>query len=150
MKFLLLVLLFVSSVASACDSYMIGFRGQGGVFNQKAFLQYALKRSDCVKVFNFTDINQAIVFINKLDVPYSLYGFSAGASSIRRVLAKVNKKPKYIITVGALYSTNVDFTATGIPFDNFFDDSGRGNKGPGTHIRISHGQIQQYVADLYN
>jgi hypothetical protein len=150
MKFLLLVLLLLSTSAEACKSYTIGFRGRGGQFDQRAFEQYARRQTDCVKVFNHTEIDAAAKFINKINRPYELYGFSAGASSIKPVLKKAKRQPRYIITVGALYVTDVDFTRTEINFDNFFDDSGKGTRSPGIHVKgVSHSTIQQYVADFF-
>lgn len=150
MKFLLLLLVLFSTSAEACKSYTVGFRGLGGQFDQQAFEQYARRNTDCVKVFDHTEIDRAAKFINKIKRPYELYGFSAGASSIKPVLKKVKRQPRYIITVGALYSTDVDFTRTEINFDNFFDASGKGSRSPGIHVKnVPHNKIQQYVADFF-
>lgn len=149
MKYLLILLCVLSINSQACTSYMIGFRGDQGQFDQLAFREFADRYTDCNKVFNHTDITMAIQFINLIQVSYELYGYSAGASSIKHVLTRVNRFPRYIITIGALSSTDVDFTNTEINFDNFFDPSGRGTRSPGIHVNVSHSQIQRYVTDFF-
>ena len=151
MKLFLFLLLLATSVAQAeCNSYVIGFRGQGGAFDQAAFDQYAEKQADCSVVYNFEEISSAVDFINQTSGSYQLYGFSAGASSVGQVLKKVRRMPNFVLTIGAWYTTDVDFSDYEINFDNFFDDSGRRQQSPGIHVyNVSHGKMQEYVNDFY-
>ena len=62
----------------------------------------------------------------------------------------LNKAAVFVLTIGAWYTTDVDFGDYEINFDNFFDESGRQQKSPGIHVyNISHGQMQEYVNDFY-
>ncbi len=153
MRFLLLIFLLLvstSNLAAQCDSYMIGFKGLGGVFDTKAFNEYAGRNVDCSILFEHQQITEAAELMSRINKPYELYGFSAGAASIIPFLNKVKRQPRYIITVGAISSTNVDFLRHEINFDNFFDDSGKHNKSPGIYVRnMPHNKIQQYVTDFF-
>lgn len=151
MKILLTVLLLFSNMSYAeCDSYVIGFRGLGGQFDHQAFEQYAEQRASCSLVYNYTEVDEATVWIEAQGKPYELYGFSAGASSVAQVIPKVSRKPDYVVTIGAWYSTNVDFAQYGIDFDNYFDDSGRQQRSPGTHVYgVAHYKMQEYVNQYY-
>ncbi len=61
-----------------------------------------------------------------------------------------NIKPKYIITIGAYKTTDVDFTKYNIKFDNYFDYSGIGQKSPGVHIKnVSHLNMQKHVNKIF-
>jgi hypothetical protein len=143
-------LIFFTSSAAACNSYMIGFKGLGGVFDTKAFNEYAGRNVDCSILFEHQQIAEAAELMSRINKPYEIYGFSAGAASIMPFLKKVKRQPRYIITVGAVSSTNVDFSLYEINFDNFFDDSGKHNKSPGIYVRnIPHNKIQQYVTDFF-
>ena len=96
------------------------------------------------------EIDSAANFINQKNKSYQLYGFSAGASAIVQVLKKVKRMPNFVLTIGAWYTTDVDFGDYEINFDNFFDDSGRQQQSPGIHVyNISHGKMQEYVNDFY-
>ena len=142
--------MFTSSTALACNSYMIGFKGLGGVFDTKAFNTYAARNVDCSILFEHQQYAEAAELMSRINKPYELYGFSAGAASIIPFLKKVKRQPRYIITVGAISSTNVDFSTYEINFDNFFDDSGKHNKSPGIYVRnMPHSKIQQYVTDFF-
>jgi hypothetical protein len=148
--FLFLFLLIVNVARAECDSYVIGFRGAGGAFDQAAFDRYAERNAACSLVYNSDEIDSAANFINQTTVSYQLYGFSAGASAIVQVLKKVKRMPNFVLTIGAWYTTDVDFGDYEINFDNFFDESGRQQKSPGIHVyNISHGKMQEYVNDFY-
>ena len=151
MKLFLFLLLLATSVSQAeCDSYVIGFLGAGGAFDQAAFDRYAERNAACSLVYNSEEIIAAVNFINQTKGSYQLYGYSAGASSIVPVLRKVQRMPNFILTIGAWYTTDVDFGDYEINFDNFFDDSGRRQQSPGIHVyNVSHGKMQEYVNDFY-
>ena len=145
-KFLLLLSLPISSLA--CEGYVVGFAGQNGVFDKKSFDEYANRYKYCAKSYFWQDKDKAILFIKDLTIPYQLYGFSKGAETVSKVLKEVNKKPNFILTVGAHKTVNVDFTKYGIPFQNFFDDSGKGQKSPGVFLNKPHIQMQAAVNKL--
>ena len=151
MKILItLLLLYSANTWSECSSYVIGFRGAGGVFDQAAFDRYAERTAACSLVYNSEEIDAAVQFINGTRGSYQLYGFSAGASSIVQVLRRVQRMPQFVLTIGAWYTVDVDFTHYDIDFDNFFDASGRGQNSPGIHFyHVSHDRIQEYVNDFY-
>lgn len=148
---ILLVLLPLTTAVAHCDSYIIGFRGQNGAFDSAAFNRYVSKRKSCSRVFNHEDIKTAMKFINSHKTPYSLYGFSAGASSVSYIVKHIKRKPSYIITIGAWHTTDVNFNRYDIDYDNFFDASGRNNKSPGIHVKdVPHFKMQQYVNKFFN
>ena len=145
-----LLILYSAFTHAACDSYVIGFRGAGGAFDQPQFERYAERNAACSLVYNSDEIEPAVQFIGGITVPYQLYGFSAGASSIVQVLRRVKRMPQFVLTIGAWYTVNVDFNHYDIDFDNFFDASGRGQRSPGIHVyNVSHGRMQEYVNDFY-
>ena len=134
----------------ACDKYVVGFKGIKDIFDNQAFVEYANKTDSCYKAFSFTHTGQAVKFISTLDVPYQLYGFSAGASSVGQVLASVKQHkmamPYYVITVGAYKTTNVNFDKYNVKYNNYFDESGIGQKSPGMMIKgVGHANIQKFV-----
>jgi hypothetical protein len=134
-----------------CDSYVIGFKGAGGQFDRIAFDRYAESYNLCGKVFRHEQIHGALDFIKRIDRPYMLYGFSAGAAAVAYVARVAKRKPQYILTIGALSSTRLDFHHDDINYDNFFDASGRRNPAPGIHVAgVSHNLMQQYVTDFFN
>jgi hypothetical protein len=147
-----ILLVLVPHIAVAkCSSYVIGFRGQGGAFDHVAFENYARVRNLCAVAYNHTEIKQAKSFIDSMNKPYMLYGFSAGAASVAYIFKTVKKKPGYILTIGALYSTRLDFDKFDVDYDNFFDESGRGQRSPGIHVTgVPHMRMQQYVNDFFN
>jgi hypothetical protein len=153
--FLTVFLWFFSAAAPAvpdtdCNLYVIGFRGAGGVFDQAAFDQYAERKSACSQVYNWRESAAAVEFVQQVNQPYELYGFSAGAVAVKQVLTQATVKPVYAITVGAYHSVDVNFDRFGIPYDNWFDASGRGQRSPGHHhYKISHDKIQQHVNQYY-
>jgi hypothetical protein len=133
-----------------CDSYVVGFRGLNRAFDQLAFDQYADRRGSCSLVYDHTEVAEAVGFIEHIQEPYELYGYSAGAVAVRRVLQQVKRLPQYAITVGALASVDVNFTPWGIQFDNWFDSSGRGSRSPGRYIPgVTHDRIQAHVNQYY-
>jgi hypothetical protein len=135
---------------SACDSYVIGFRGLNRAFDQPAFDQYADRRGSCSLVYDYTEIAEAVSFVDHIQEPYELYGYSAGAVAVGQILPRVSRLPEYVITVGALSSVNVDFSRYGIRFDNYFDASGRGSRSPGRYIPgVAHDRIQAYINRFY-
>ena len=147
---LTLLLLYSATTYAACASYVIGFRGMGGAFDQTAFDRYAERNAACSLVYNSEEVDAAVQFIGGTTGSYQLYGFSAGASSIVQVLRLVKRMPQFVLTIGAWYTVDVDFTRYGIDFDNFFDASGRQQQSPGIHVyNVSHGRMQEYVNDFY-
>ena len=71
---------------SACDSYVIGFRGLNREFDQPAFDRYADQRGSCSLVYDYTEISEAVSFVDHIQEPYELYGYSAGAVAIGQIL----------------------------------------------------------------
>jgi hypothetical protein len=133
-----------------CDSYIVGFRGLNRAFDQPAFDQYADRRGSCSLVYDYTEVGEAVSFVDHIQEPYELYGYSAGAVTIGQILPRVSRLPEYVITVGALSSVNVDFSRYDIRFDNYFDDSGRGSRSPGRYIPgVAHDRIQAYINRFY-
>ena len=118
----LLFLLLVCGVSHACDRYVIGFKGLNDVFDSNAFVEYSSKQSACHKAFSHSNVAGAVRFISGLNVDYQLYGFSAGARSVARVLPILQKQnvalPKYIITIGAYTTTDVNFDRYQIKYQN--------------------------------
>jgi len=150
MKYLIFLLLLFTNPAVACKSYIIGFRGLDSAFDHSAFYDYAKKRTDCTVVFNHNEYKRAIRFVNQLRVPYELYGYSAGAATAMTVVKRAKRMPGYVITMGAYYSTDVDFYKYEIDYDNFFDASGIGQKSPGIHVKnVAHDRIQRYVTEFF-
>jgi hypothetical protein len=87
----------------------------------RAFDRYADWRGSCSLVYDYTEVAEAVSFVDHIQEPYELYGYSAGAVTIGQILPRVLRLPEYVITVGALSSVNVDFSRYGIRFDNYFD-----------------------------
>jgi len=140
----LVVSLFLPCVSLACDSYVIGFRGKGGAFDVNAFNEYA--GTKCTRLYEAGQPDDAVNFIKNIDVPYELYGFSLGATSFGTVLKKVTVKPKFVLTIGAHRTADVDFSKYGVRYKNYFDNSGIGQKSPGIYVKnIEHMAMQQYV-----
>ena len=133
-----------------CDSYIVGFRGLNRAFDQQAFDQYADRRGSCSLVYDYTEFDQAAEFVDSIAEPFELYGYSAGAVAVRRVLQRAQRLPEYVVTVGALASVDVNFSSWGIRFDNWFDASGKGSRSPGRYIPgVAHDRIQAYVNQFY-
>lgn len=147
LKHLIAILMLWPAVALACSGWVIGFRGNHGQFDHKAFEQYAHWRGYCHQWFEWNHIDAALTFINQINTPYQLYGFSRGAGSVRQILLKTQRKPEFVITTGAFRTTNVNFDFFGVPYHNYFDRSGRGQTSPGIFVPIEHGKIQQFAID---
>jgi hypothetical protein len=144
--------LFVSTTAFAAD-IIIGFKGKMGAFDQKAFEDFAAKRKLKPIVMN---MESRLTLINtiKNNPNYELYGYSLGAAHVAYVVKMAYDSnlpmPKRVTTVGAFYSTDVDFRKYNVKFDNYFDASGAGQQSPGKHIGgVNHGAMMRYVTDYY-
>ncbi len=136
------MLLPASSIA--CESYVIGFRGKGGAFDEQAFNRYV--GNQCSKLYNAEQTKTAIQFIQGIKTPYELYGFSLGAQSVATVLKNVTTKPSFVLTIGAHHSTDVNFDRYNIRYKNYFDTSGRLQKSPGIHVsNVEHMKLQEFV-----
>lgn len=148
--------LLVACLASPAQAdVIIGFRGKGGAFDQQAFSYHAAKRGLRPIVLDAGARARAVEMIRTSSGPYELYGYSLGAASVAAVLRAVSRekirKPRTVTTVGAFRTTDVDFTRYGVPFANYFDASGRGQRSPGKHIPgVSHARIQRYVVDHFH
>jgi len=150
MKYLIFLLLLFTNPVLACKSYIIAFKGLDSAFDHTAFHDYADPRAECTLVFKHTEAARAIRFVNRNRVPYELYGYSAGAATAMTVVRQARRKPNYVLTVGAYYSTDVDFGRYDIDFDNFFDASGAGSTSPGIHVKnVAHSRIQRYVTEFF-
>ncbi len=150
MKLLILLLLFYSTNIYSCSGYVIGFKGLNEVFDIKSFNDYVKTTNYCSKIYNWNQEKEAIMFINDLQDPYQLYGFSRGAASVFTIMNQLNsKKPEYIITVGAYKTANVNFDKFQVKYQNYFDHSGRGQKSPGIFLDVSHADIQREVNKFY-
>ena len=143
-------MIFYSTSSFACGQYVVGFKGINDIFDNDAFIEYANKKKSCYKAFSHLEVDQAVKFISKINMPYQLYGYSAGAGSVGRLLLLLkNHKialPYYIITIGAYRTTDVNFTSYNIKYHNYFDESGLGQKSPGITITgIGHDKIQKFI-----
>ncbi len=147
MKNLLLLLLFsfLCTYAEACTGYVVAFKGLNDAFDVKAFNVYVERLGYCSKTFSWQESKKALKYINQLNKPYQLYGFSKGAGTISYVLRHVISKPEFVITIGAYRTTNVDFTPYKVNFVNFFDESGKGQKSPGIYLDVKHFEMQNEV-----
>ncbi len=145
MKKFLFLLLYLPTVTFACKGYVIGFKGLNDAFDQKAFLDYANHIGYCGKSYSWNEIKSPTKLISSTDIPYQLYGYSMGASSVRNFLKTNIRKPEFILTIGAYRTTNVNFDSYSIRYKNYFDHSGVGQSSPGTFLNVSHSKIQQEV-----
>ena len=145
MKKIALALLLACNLSYACTGYVIAFKGKDNVFDHKAFEAYYNNLNYCGISYSWQNSAQAIQLIKTLQVPYQLYGFSQGASTVANILKQKLNQPEYIITIGAYKTTDVDFTKYGIPYNNYFDLSGQGQKSPGIFLNVAHSKIQSEV-----
>jgi len=145
MKTIITILLMFPLVATACNGYVIAFKGLNDAFDNEALSVYANRIAYCSKSFSWNREKDAIKFIETLNVPYQLYGFSRGAQTVSVVLNTVKVKPEYIITIGAYKTANVNFDKHNVRYDNFFDQSGVGQKSPGVYLNVPHNMIQKEV-----
>lgn len=136
--------MLVPIASIACESYVIGFRGKDRAFDEQAFNRYVGNR--CSKLYNAEQTKKAIQFIQGIEAPYELYGFSLGAQSVATVLKNVTTMPNFVLTIGAYYSTDVNFDRYNIKYKNYFDTSGRLQKSPGILVpNVAHMKLQEYV-----
>jgi len=146
------ILLFFLFSSSAYADIIIGFKGKYGQFDHKAFNEFAQKRNLKPIVANETSRLYLINLIQN-NPNCELYGYSRGAAIVSYVVKmtyenKMNM-PKAITTVGAYKTTDVDFTRYNVKFNNYFDDSGRGQRSPGIFLKVPHDKIMRYVTDNY-
>jgi hypothetical protein len=145
-------MLFLLIAAPAYADVLIGFKGKYGQFDTRAFNELAAKKGLKPVIANETSRLYLINLIQN-NPNYELYGYSRGAAIVSYVVRMVHEnkmnKPKYITTVGAYRTTDVDFTKYRIEFDNYFDDSGIGQKSPGVFVKVPHDKIMRYVTDTY-
>ena len=134
--------------ANACKGYVIGFKGLNESFNSVAFQKYADRLGYCGKSFSWFQDKEALQYIQTLKKPYRLYGFSRGAQTVSDVLKQTKTKPEYVLTIGAYKTTNVNFDKHRVRYDNFFDQSGFGQKSPGVFFNVSHADIEKEVSDF--
>jgi hypothetical protein len=79
-----------------------------------------------------------------------LYGYSRGAVTVSRIVKDGRvQMPRYILTMGAHRTTDVNFDRYGVLYSNYFDDSGRGQQSPGIFLAVSHGEIQREVNKFF-
>jgi hypothetical protein len=150
MRTLFFILLLVTQNSFACDKFVIGFKGLDDRFDNVAFGQYAKKVNACAMPYGWKQWRSAVTLINDTHQLYELYGYSKGAESIKHVLARVNREPRLIITVGAYHTAEVNYEVYGITTKNYFDSSGRLNRSPGVHVKdVEHSEIQSYVNKKY-
>ena len=143
------IVLSLPILVHACSGYVIGFKGLDDVFDNNAFQDYSKNLNYCNKVYSWHQRESALKFVHKLNVKYQLYGYSKGAETVSYLLKHTKgKMPEYVITVGAYKTTDVNFDKYQIKYDNYFDNSGIGQRSPGIFIDVSHNQIQQEVNKL--
>ncbi len=148
MKKIIYLVFFLPSIVLACNGYVIGFKGKHDRFDQKAFTSYANSLDYCAKSYSWQDIHSAIKLITNTIVPYQLYGYSMGATSVKKILQQNLRKPEFVLTIGAYRTTDVNFDQYNVRYENYFDNSGLGQKGPGKFLNVSHDKIQQEVNNL--
>ena len=141
----LIVMLLSPVMAWACSGWVIGFRGQNEVFDYQAFADYAVIQGRCFRSFSWNQGAEAERMLMAVKVPYELYGFSRGAETVASLLRQGRVRPDRVITVGAFRTVDVNFDAYGIPYQNFFDRSGKGQRSPGIFFDVSHSVIQRVV-----
>jgi hypothetical protein len=136
---------------SDCDRVIIAFKGLNNSFNHDAFDRYLRHRNACGKVFSYDQISKAIHYVNYVNnfhKEFELYGFSAGALSIKPVLDKSVKYPSRIITIGAYHSADVNFDVYRIKYKNFFDLSSVGQKNKGIFLGSNHFETEDIAVNM--
>lgn len=144
-KHLLLFIAATSTYVQACTGYVVGFRGLDDAFDTNAFKVYSSRLGYCNKIYSWHEAKKAVQYVDRLKVPYQLYGFSKGAETVSTVLKRTTHRPEFVITIGAYKTTNVDFSSYKVNFVNYFDESGRGQKGPGIFLDVLHFEMQKEV-----
>lgn len=153
LNFFLLTIIFFAGLAKA-DTVVIGLKGLNNAFDSAAFYEYALLKKAKPIIVEHTKIQSIHQLLDKTHPNnYILYGFSFGASTVSKIVkdrfAKNKTMPSEIITIGAYHTTDVDFSKYNIQFNNFFDLSGKNNKGPGYHLpNVPHMRMQQAVNNI--
>jgi hypothetical protein len=151
MKKILFLSLFFYALQCHANN-IIGFRGKNEVFDEVAFKEYAKQRNLKPIIFSSLKVNESLKHIRNIQGEYELYGYSLGAVAVKQVLEYQQKNglkmPQYVITIGAYKTVDVDFRKYRISFDNFFDDSGIGNKSPGFFLKVPHSEIQKKVNEI--
>jgi hypothetical protein len=147
-KVIVLITYLFCLTTYACQGFVVGFKGINDAFDNKAFAKYAEKQKYCARSFSWHQTQEAINLINTLSVPYQLYGYSKGASSVSKVLQLALNKPQFAITIGAYRTTDVNFDRYGIAYANYFDHSGTGQRSPGIFLNVSHWEIQREVNNI--
>lgn len=144
---LIAVLMLWPTVTLACSGWVIGFRGHNEVFDYAAFADYASNQGLCFRSFGWQDSVEAKRFIQRLTTPYQLYGFSRGAETVATMLRQ-GVRPRSVITVGAYRTVDVNFDRYSIPYRNYFDRSGQGQKSPGVFLDVDHHRVQRVVTEI--
>jgi hypothetical protein len=145
-KFILSTVLLFPLLAQACNGYVIGFKGLNDIFDQTAFDAYVQRFKYCGKTYSWHQQTAGLKFVENIRVPYQLYGYSKGSESVSYLLKHTkSKKPEYVITLGAYRTTDVNFDKYHVDYDNYFDNSGIGQKSPGIYINVPHIDIQKEV-----
>lgn len=145
---LIAILMLWPAAALACSGWVIGFRGHNEAFDYEAFADYATNQGLCFRSFGWQDSAEAERFIQRISTPYQLYGFSRGAETVARLLRQGRVRPHSVITVGAYRTVDVNFDRYGIPYRNFFDQSGRGQRSPGVFLDVEHHRAQRTVTEI--
>lgn len=146
-KYLVTIILTVPVLVHACTAVVVAFKGLNDLFDHKAFAEYvATYPGYCGLSYSWHEHKLAQQTVDKLQVPYQLYGFSQGASTVHKILKQnLHKPPEYVITIGAYKTADVNFAKYGVPFDNYFDQSGTGQKSPGIFLNVPHMLMQSAV-----
>lgn len=148
LKQLITILMLWPAVTLACSGWVIGFRGHNEVFDYEAFADYASHQKLCFRSFGWQDSAEAERFIQRIQTPYQLYGFSRGAQTVAAMLSQGRVQPQSVITVGAYRTVDVNFDRYGIPYRNYFDRSGQGQRSPGIFLDVEHHRVQRIVTQL--
>lgn len=148
---MMIALLSMCSTVMAGE-FIVGFRGENNAFDRVAFREFASRRNLEPMEFVPHDIERASHVIRSRTESYELYGYSMGAWSSKQLLSLLQmnneRMPRHVTTVGAHPSVDVDFSHWGVTFSNYFDDSGRRHKSPGTHMPVPHGAAMKHVNQL--
>lgn len=113
------------------QSYLIAFSGLGGAIDKASAQKIADSKNSKLVVFNYWQTNQAASFVKSNKEPYSILGFSAGASAsvLRSFINSVGKLlPENIVTVG-LYRGSATYNNNSIPTIHYLDSSGQSHIG---------------------
>lgn len=145
LRLIIAAMLLAPITVMACSAWVIGFRGHNEVFDYEAFADYATMQNFCFRSFGWQDSVEAERFVQHITTPYQLYGFSRGAETVARMLRQGRVRPQSVITVGAYRTVDVNFDRYGIPYRNYFDRSGQGQRSPGVFLDVDHGRVQRVV-----